>query len=95
MIEIGDVVSVERRTGMKEQSFDAVFEFLMWLSESMKLILCIVGALTLVQKFLCQRRAKSIRSVGTQSQCTYTSLRKVLNPRFQPLDDFQQGAFVD
>ena len=35
------------------------------------------------------------RTVATQAQTTYTSLRGVLHPRFQPLAERDSGVFVD
>jgi len=38
-----------------------------------------------------QRRAPSSVSVASQSQCTYTSVRGVAQPRFQVLPEYSQG----
>ena len=97
LIEVVDrgLVQTGRNLGMKEQLLDTVFDFLIWLGECMKLILFAGGFVILMQQLLCRRRGKSTRSVATQSQCTYTALRKVLNPRFEPLNNHLQGVFED
>ena len=38
-------------------------------------------------------RRRTYRSMATQSQTTYTELRGVVNPRFQPLPEYQVGAW--
>ena len=43
----------------------------------------------------CTRRSTGrTRTVGTQSQVTYTALANHVNPRFQPLPERAQGAFT-
>ncbi len=74
------------------QLVGAVIEFLRWLGECAKLILSLVGMLSLVRHFGCPQRGKATRTIGTQSQCTYTSLLHVHEPRFQLLD--AKGAFL-
>ena len=40
-----------------------------------------------------KRKAVSKATVQTQSQCTYTELRKNIQPRFQPLQKWEHGAW--
>ncbi len=97
LIEVVDrgLVQTGRNLGMKKQFLDNVFDFLIWLGECMELILCAGGFVTLMQQLLCRGRGKSTRSIATQSQSTYTALRKVFNPRFEPLNNHVQGVFED
>ena len=53
-----------------------------------------VSAVWLMRKLTCtQRRSTVTRTVGTQSQVTYTALANHVNPIFSPLPEAQQGVF--
>ena len=53
-----------------------------------------VSAIWLMRKLTCTpRRSTVTRTVGTQSQVTYTSLAGHIAPRFTPLPEDRQGDF--
>ena len=62
--------------------------------------LALVGAWTLASGAwsymvrCCSRSYPATRTVATQSQCTYTSLRGVEHPRFLPLPEASGGVFA-
>ena len=80
--------------GKKAQFRDTLLNFASAVGECAKLALAFVGTLTLARHLLCPPRQKSSRDVATQSQCTYTALREVKNPRFLPLEENRQEAFL-
>ena len=70
-------------------------EILIYISECARLALCVVGVCALVERFICHKRRKAAtRTVATQSQCTYTSVRGVKEPRFQIVSADEQGVTV-
>lgn len=62
--------------------------------------MALIGTWTLVTRAwsylqsCCSRRPPATRTVGTQSQCTYTSLRDAQHPRFLPLPEASSGVFA-
>ena len=93
MIEIQENQEINN-TSLRVQLIGLVMKLLIQVSECAKLVLAIVGMLSLLRHFVCPQRGKTTRSIATQSQCTYTSLRNVQEPRFQLLDANRQGAFL-
>ena len=92
MIQVQDDQEVS--VSLKVQLFEALTHFLTWLSECAKLLLNLVGLFCFLRYVACPQRGKTTRSIGTQSQCTYTALRDVQQPRFLVLSEGQQGAFM-
>ena len=94
MIEFEDnEVTVKR--SLTDDILNFMIRLLITISECARLALCFNGVCTLVERFLCERRkAVANRTVATQSQCTYTSLKGAVTPRFFLVPADEQGATV-
>ena len=80
---------------LTDDILNLMIRFLITVSECARLALCFIGVCTLVERFLCQRRkAVANRTVATQSQCTYTSLKGAATLRFLLVPADEQGATV-
>ncbi len=58
-----------------------------------KFLIGMLSGVWLLWKFTRRSSIVRARTVGTQSQVTYTELANYANPRFQPLPESRQGAF--
>ena len=76
--------------GMMNSIVRRIFLVIEW----MKLILSLVGIFAIVQ-YRCCRRKRPTRTIGVQSQCTYTSVRGAVHPRFHVLGAEQREHLIE